>query len=55
MVLRFHVENLERMNELFGFSYCEALVKAILEYLPGRDRLHRCTAMWAWNLRSASS
>ena len=31
--MKFYIENFKRMNELFGFSYCEELLKAILEYL----------------------
>lgn len=33
VVMKFYIENFKRMNELFGFSYCEELLKAILEYL----------------------
>lgn len=33
VVMKFYIENFKRMNDLFGFSYCEALLKAILEYL----------------------
>ena len=33
VVMKFDIENFKRMNELFGFSYCEELLKAILEYL----------------------
>ena len=33
VVMKFYIENFNRMNELFGFSYCEELLKAILEYL----------------------
>ena len=33
VVLKFYIENFKRMNELFGFSYCEALLKEILKYL----------------------
>ena len=39
VVMKFYIENFKRMNELFGFSYCEELLKAILEYL----REERCT------------
>ena len=30
VVMKFYIENFKRMNELFGFSYCEALLKEIL-------------------------
>ena len=30
VVMKFYIENFKRMNELFGFSYCEELLKAIL-------------------------
>ena len=33
VVMKFYIENFKRMNELFGFSYCEELLKEILEYL----------------------
>ena len=33
VVLKFYIENFKRMNELFGFAYCEELLKEILEYL----------------------
>ncbi len=33
VVMKFYIENFKRMNDLFGFSYCEALLKEILEYL----------------------
>lgn len=33
VVMKFYIENFKRMNELFGFAYCEQLLKAILEYL----------------------
>ena len=33
VVMKFYIENFKRMHELFGFSYCEELLKAILEYL----------------------
>ncbi len=33
VVMKFYIENFKRMNELFGFSYCEELLKVILEYL----------------------
>ena len=49
VVMKFYIENFKRMNELFGFSYCEELLKAILEYLREKTG---CTvyAMWVWNL-----
>ena len=33
VVMKFYIENFKRMNELFGFAYCEELLKEILEYL----------------------
>ncbi len=33
VVMKFYLENFKRMNDLFGFSYCEELLKEILEYL----------------------
>lgn len=32
VVMKFYIENFKQMNELFGFSYCEELLKEILEY-----------------------
>ena len=37
VVMKFYIENFKRMNELFGFSYCEELLKAILEYLREKN------------------
>ena len=33
VVLKFYIENFKRMNELFGFAYCEELLENILAYL----------------------
>lgn len=33
VVLKFYIENFKRMNELFGFSYCEELLENVLAYL----------------------
>lgn len=40
VALKLYIENFKRMNELFGFSYCEALLEDILGYL---EQETRCT------------
>jgi len=40
VVLKFYIENFKRMNELFGFSYCEELLEHILAYL---EEVSGCT------------
>ncbi len=40
VVLKFYIENFKRMNELFGFSYCEELLEHIVAYL---EEISGCT------------
>lgn len=41
VVLKLYIENFKRMNELFGYEYCEELLDHILEYL---EQEAGCTA-----------
>lgn len=38
VVLKVYLENFKRMNELFGFEYCEELLDNILDYLEQKTR-----------------
>ncbi len=38
VVLKVYLENFKRMNELFGFEYCEQLLEQILDFLEQKTR-----------------
>lgn len=38
VVMKVYLENFKRMNELFGFEYCEELLDNILDYLEQRTK-----------------
>ncbi len=38
VVMKLYLENFKRMNELFGFEYCEELLNNILDYLEQRTK-----------------
>ncbi len=38
VVLKIHINNFKRMNDLFGFEYCEELLDDILNYLEQKTR-----------------
>lgn len=40
VVLKLYIENFKRMNELFGYEYCEELLGSILDYL---EQVTDCT------------
>lgn len=42
-VVKFYIENFKRLNEVFGYDYCEELLQQILDYLKattGQEILH---------------
>lgn len=38
VILKLHIENFKRMNELFGVGYCEGLLEAILGFLQDQAK-----------------
>jgi diguanylate cyclase (GGDEF)-like protein len=35
VVLKLYIENFKRLNQIFGYDYCEAILKQILDFLRG--------------------